>query len=163
MMRASRMYQKISKNGKYCWFPGSEDKDVPCFPGSQSTGQPRSTPKKPCPSLAKVQNPHPVQQNPMTAFTQEVTQAGRNMPKLGTMMTCVNPTQQKAPVLDGWTSLVSPQWHPGETRSSSSLGDRSGGTAGFGGFTTEDAVWSKPLSQHWFLIYMMLFSKPHPD
>ena len=49
MMRASRMYQKISKNGKYCWFPGSEDKDVPCFPGSQSTGQPRSTPKKPCP------------------------------------------------------------------------------------------------------------------
>lgn len=96
MMRASRMYQKISKNGKYCWFPGSEDKDVPCFPGSQSTGQPRSTPKKPCPSLAKVQNPHPVQQNPMTAFTQEVTQAGRNMPKLGTMMTCVNPQQQKS-------------------------------------------------------------------
>ena len=96
MMRASRMYQKISKMGNTVGFPAPEIKMSRVFLDHNQLVNHGARPKNHAPSLAKVQNPHPVQRNPMTAFTQEVTQAGRNMPKLGTMMACVNPQQQKS-------------------------------------------------------------------
>ena len=96
MMRASRMYQKISKMGNTVGFPAPEIKMSHVFLDHNQLVNHGARPKNHAPSLAKVQNPHPVQRNPMTAFTQEVTQAGRNMPKLGTMMACVNPQQQKS-------------------------------------------------------------------